>query len=317
MLGRTDLLGKLGTSAAPLANAMMGKPGSLPRKLMERVVGIAAQRVLPPYAKQRFTTWFKKRSPAAIGAPQANVSVFPTCIVEYQNPAIGKDLVGIYERNRVTCSVEPGVGCCGAPWLHSGDFDAFRDQARKNIQPLAQAVKSGRDIVVAQPTCSYVLKKDYPAYFTHEPEAADAALIGAHTYDASEYLWRLHKGESTSLDTDFSGGHVPATTSYHVSCHLQAQNIGLKSRDLMKLTGTKITLVNKCSGIDGTWGYRKDNYAIAKKMSKSLAESLAGANSDAVTGDCHLANGAILEDTGLQPTHPLQFIARAYGLPED
>jgi len=35
-----------------------------------------------------------------------------------------------------------------------------------------------------------------------------------------------------------------------------------------------------------------------------------------VTGDCHLANGAIIQETGRTPIHPLQFLARAYGLPE-
>ena len=113
------------------------------------------------------------------------------------------------------------------------------------------------------------------------------------------------------------GDHaVPATTTYHAACHLQAQQAGLKSRDLMKLTGTKITLVAKCSGIDGTWGYREDNYEIAKNVAKPLGEAVKAANSEVVTGDCHLANGAITEETGSVPIHPLSFMARAYGISE-
>ncbi|MFM8649768.1 MAG: hypothetical protein ACKODY_08380, partial [Actinomycetota bacterium] len=50
---------------------------------------------------------------------------------------------------------------------------------------------------------------------------------------SSEYLIKLHKDEGTSLDTEF-GGDVPETITYHTPCHLRAQNIGLKSRDLMK-----------------------------------------------------------------------------------
>ena len=49
---------------------------------------------------------------------------------------------------------------------------------------------------------------------------------------------------------------MPETVSYHVACHLQAQNAGLRSRDLLKAAGVKCTLVQRCSGIDGTWGYR-------------------------------------------------------------
>src|SRR5581483_9102187 len=60
LLGRTDLLGKLATRAPGLVNETTGRPGSLSGKLRERTIGIASQRVLPPYAKQRFSTWFKQ-----------------------------------------------------------------------------------------------------------------------------------------------------------------------------------------------------------------------------------------------------------------
>jgi glycerol-3-phosphate dehydrogenase subunit C len=316
MFGKTDLLGKVGSLTAPLANAAIAKPGSPLRKVLSKTLGVSSMRLLPPYTRVRFSTWFKKRAVPMIGKRQGKVAVFPTCLVEYQSPQIGKDLVGVYEHNGISCSLPAGMGCCGAPWLHSGDFDNFREQARVNIPALAQAVKSGHDIVVPQPTCGYVLKRDYAAYFKGEPEQQDAELIGAHTFDASEYLMKIHKAEGTSLDTDFKG-NIPGTTTYHVACHLQAQQVGLKSRDLMKLTGTKITLVNKCSGIDGTWGYREDNYEIAKKIAKPLGVAVAAANSEAVTGDCHLANGAITEEMGAVPQHPLSFIARAYGLPQD
>ena len=313
VFGHTDLLGKLGSATAPIANKAVGTPGSAMRKVMSKTLGVATQRLLPPYAKQRFSTWFTKRAKPLLTKQQACVAVFPTCLVEYQNPKIGKALVDVYERNGVDCSLPEGVGCCGAPWLHSGDFEKFTEQAKKNVPALAKAVRSGLDIVVPQPTCGYVLKRDYAAYLKDEPEAKDAELIGAHTFDSSEYLWKLHKGADTSLDTTF-GGDVAATTSYHVPCHLQAQQIGLKSRDLLKLTGTKITLVQKCSGIDGTWGYREANYDIAKKISKPLGDAVKAAGSEVVVGDCHLANGAITEETGDVPLHPLQFIARAYGL---
>jgi Fe-S oxidoreductase len=311
-LGRTDLSGKVGTTLAPLANRAL-RPGSLTRRLMERTVGIAAERLLPPYARQRFTTWFKRRSPSdPATAPQAQVAVFPTCLIEYQQPAIGQDLVKVYEHNGIDCALVDGARCCGAPWLHSGDHARFEAQARANLAPLAAAVRAGRDIVVAQPTCGYVLKRDYPEYL----KDADAALVGEHTYDAAEYLWRLHKADGSTLATDFTG-YVPETIAYHVPCHLQAQSIGMRSRDLLKLTGAKITAITKCSGIDGTWGYRAEHYAEAKQVARPLASAVSGSGAAVVAGDCSVANRAIEEETGRVPQHPLQVLARAYGLPEE
>lgn len=307
-LGRTDQTGKVATLAAPLANRALGHPGSAARQVMDKVVGIAADRLLPPYARTRFTTWFKKRQEPRLSRPhQGSVAVFPTCLIEYQNPAVGQDLVKVYEHNDVRCVLPDGLSCCGAPWLHSAAFDKFRQQASRNVGILADAVRAGNDIVVPQPTCGYVLKRDYSEYL----ETEDAKLVGANTYDASEYLWRLHK--SSGLDTEFPGD-IPATIAYHAPCHLQAQNIGLRSRDLVKLTGAKVTTIMKCSGIDGTWGLRSENYELARKVAQPLRDALLQADAQVVCGDCQLANGAILQETGTVPLHPLQVLARAYGL---
>ncbi|MEI2705789.1 MAG: heterodisulfide reductase-related iron-sulfur binding cluster [Ilumatobacteraceae bacterium] len=310
MMGRTDLMGTVATTAAPLANKVVGaKPGSLLRKVIEKTAGISSVRLLPPYAKQRFSTWFAKRPRVRLERRQGQVAVFPTCLVEYQRPAVGQDLVKVYERNGIECSVVTDAGCCGAPWLHSGDVKHFTKVAADNVAALAAEVRAGRDIVVPQPTCGYVLKQDYLAYVGGD----DARLVAEHTYDACEYLMKVHKGEGTSLDTEFHG-EVPASIAYHTPCHLKAQNIGLKSRDLMKLTGATIKVVQQCSGIDGMWGLRAENAEISVPIAKKLAAEIAKTGCATIAGDCHLANNAITEQTGAEPLHPLQVVARAYGI---
>ena len=313
VMGRTDLMGKAATLVAPVANKIVGaKPGSLVRKVIEKTAGVSSVRLLPPYARQRFSTWFKKRPKVRSKQRQGRVAIYPTCLVEYQQPSIGHDLVKVYERNGIECSLAEGASCCGAPWLHSGDMKQFTKVARTNVAALAAAVRRGNDIVVPQPTCGYILKKDYLDYVG----GSDAQLVADNTYDAAEYLMKVHKAEGTTLDTDFTG-YVPATTTYHTPCHLKAQNIGLKSRDLMKLTGTKVKLVQQCSGIDGMWGLRAENAHISVPIAGKLAAEIRKADGDVVTGDCHLANTAIAEQTGATPLHPLQMIARAYGIPEE
>jgi Fe-S oxidoreductase len=150
---------------------------------------------------------------------------------------------------------------------------------------------------------------------------ADADLVAAHTYDPAEYLMKRHKnaGDPFTLRDAFPGrdaGRVPDTVTYHVACHLQAQNAGLKSRDLLKVAGVTCTLVQRCSGIDGTWGYRAENYQLARQVAAPLAREIEAAANEVVCGDCHLANGAILQETGTKPVHPMELMARAYGLGE-
>lgn len=309
--GRTDLVGKLGSALAPIANRAVGTPGSFTRRLMERVGGLAAERILPPYARQRFSTWFRRRGERLSVGPKGSVAIFSTCLVEYQQPQVGRDLVRVYERNGIGCSLPEGQVCCGMPWLDAGQVEPFRKQGRRNVAVLAQAVREGRDVVVPQPTCGYVLKKEYPTYLGTE----EAELVASHTYDAAEYLMKVHR-EGGGLDTDFTGT-VPETVTWHVPCHLRAQNIGYKSRDLMQLTGAKVTVVDKCSGIDGTWGLQAANYDLARKVAQPLKEAIERAGTAAVAGDCVLANTAITQETGAVPVHPISLVARAYGIPED
>jgi glycerol-3-phosphate dehydrogenase subunit C len=326
VLARTDLLGRVSTAGAPVVNALIGTPGSWARTLMEKATGMASERLLPPYARTRFSTWFRRRAGGGAarsrvtGSPQGEVSVFPTCFIEYMDPAIGQDLVKVYERNGVSCSLPEGTRCCGAPWLHQGNIKEFTKAATRNVTALAAEVRSGKAVVVAQPTCAYVVRKDYPLYLAGTSLAADAELVARHTSDPAEFLVALHRAEGTSLDTDFSGRHsgaVPDEVTYHVACHLRAQHIGLKSRDLLKVAGVRATLVQRCSGIDGTWGYRAENYELARTVAAPMAKEILVAGNDVVCGDCHLANGAIEQETGIRPLHPMQLMARAYGIPEE
>ena len=152
-------------------------------------------------------------------------------------------------------------------------------------------MKAGKEIVVLQPTCGYVLKNEYPDFL----DTDDARLVAADTNDISEYLMARHRIQP--LDTDFGGEHL---RRHHLARRLpqRAQQIGPKSRDLMALTGAKVTMVERCSAIDGTWGLRAENVEMARKIAKPLMETLAKADAELIAGDCHLANTAIEEGTG-------------------
>ena len=243
---------------------------------------------------------------------QGTVAVFPTCIVEHHDPAIGQDLVKVYERNGIECRLTEGARCCGAPLLDGGDVAGFAATARANVAALAEVIRDGHDVVVPQPTCATVLRRDYPV---HAP-GADAGLVAAHTFDACEYLMRVHRGASTRLDTDFSGD-LPAAITCHVPCHLRSQDVGLASRDLLKLTGARVVLAERCAGV-GSWrGLRAAHDATAWQLGEALGEEVRAAGSAVVAGDCHLANTAIGEHAGVVVRHPLQVVARAYGIAEE
>jgi Fe-S oxidoreductase len=82
----------------------------------------------------------------------------------------------------------------------------------------------------------------------------------------------------------------------------------------MALTGAKVTILERCSAIDGTWGLRAENADKARMIAKPLMEKVRESDADLIAGDCQLSNTAITEGAGKRPVHPLQVLARAYGL---
>jgi len=143
----------------------------------------------------------------------------------------------------------------------------------------------------------------------------DADLLAAHTFDAAEYLMRAHAEGESALDTEFAGD-VPESIAYHAPCRLRAQDVAVRSRDLLRLTGAPVTVVTGCSGGEEPWAGRARFAGWSASMAESLGRDLAEAGAVAA-GDCARSNAAVESQVGVVVRHPIQVIARAYGIPEE
>jgi Fe-S oxidoreductase len=310
VLGNTDLIGAVGSRTAPLSNWMSEL--NVHRAFMQAVVGIHRERRLPKFHRPRFSAWFKStaKPAAAEGGRTATrkVALFTTCTVEYNAPAIGRAAVHVLERNAVDVAV-PEQRCCGMPYLDGGAVEQCRALVRANVRTLAAAVREGREIVSPGPTCSYMLKQEYPWL----DRSDDARLVAEHTRDLFEYLARLRT--EGGLDTRFSRSVGPVT--YHVPCHLRAQNIGLKSADVLRaIPGTTVNVVERCSAVDGTWGFKTQYFDLSMKVAQPLFDAVRTAAASTVATDCPLAALQIAQGTGAEPRHPIEVLAHAYGFDE-
>jgi len=315
-LGAADRLGALGVRFDSAANRIVdAEPGSLTRRLAERISGVSAVRLLAPYARERFSTWFRRRPRVTLGKRQSRVTVYPTCLVEYHEVGIGKDLVAVYERNGIECGLS-GAGCCGAPSLHGGDVKRFRQIAERNVAQLATEVRDGNDLIVPQAACASVLRRAYPEHVSPELRA-DAELVAGHVRDAAEYLLGVHQSGSARLDTDFTGD-LPRSITYHAACHQRVDADRYAGRDLLRLTGVQVDLVQQCAGAGETWGLRPGNVDAASARAAELVDRLDRDRVAMIVSECHRAGLAIAEhssaDAEWTVAHPIQVLARAYGI---
>ena len=140
VMGRTDLLGKVGHGDGAAGQQgrrrQAGLAGAQGRREDHRRVERAAAAAVRPAAVHDLV----QASGPSCASTSARV-VSPCSRRAWsstRSPTIGHDLVKVYERNGIECSLTDGAGCCGAPWLHSGDVDQFTkvaDEERRRRWP--------------------------------------------------------------------------------------------------------------------------------------------------------------------------------------
>ncbi len=95
------------------------------------------------------------------------------------------------------------------------------------------------------------------------------------------------------------------------------QNIGLKTRDMLKLVpGTTIDVIERCSGHNGTYAVKKEFHDTSMKIGKPVMQRVEKAEPAFYSSDCPMAGHQI--ENGIAgdqpPTHPLSLLRLAYGI---
>jgi Fe-S oxidoreductase len=304
---------------AEIVNAVNGtKTG---RKLLEAALGVDATAPIPKFHS---TTGAKRARREAGKATQVTpteetrgkVALFVTCYGNRNEPHMPEDLTVVFEHNGIPVKVVGKEKCCGMPKLELGDLETVEKYKNFNIPQLKALVDEGYDIVAPIPSCVLMFKQELPLMF---PSDADVQTVKEHIFDPFEYLMLRHK--AGLLRTDFSGrlGKV----SYHVPCHLRVQNIGLKTRDVLRLVpDTTVDVIERCSGHNGTYAVKKEFRAASVKIGRPVVAKVEQAKADHYSSDCPMAGHQI--ESGLspdasgagprEPEHPMSLVRKAYGL---
>jgi Fe-S oxidoreductase len=128
-----------------------------------------------------------------------------------------------------------------------------------------------------------------------------------------EYLYDLAKAKKMNRNFEKPLGSV----AYQAPCHLRAQNIGLRTPDLLRVAGAEVTVVDACSGVDGTWGMQARFHEASLQVAAGMLVRIEEAGADDVATDCPLSALRIQEGTGREAVHPIVLLHRAYGLAQE
>ncbi len=278
----------------------------LVRKVMEKTLGIAADFPLPPYASRTFETWLAAHDPLRGAGEKGRLALFSTCLGDYNFPSVPANAVRVLEHNGFAVT-RPEQQCCGMPNIDGGDLDAARKKAEFNVRSLYAEVQKGHKIIVVQPTCGYVLKKEYPDLLGTK----EAKEVAENVFDVLEFLETLRRQKT--LNREFKTGF--GKVAYHAPCHLRAQKIGVPGARLLGLLpDTEVDVVEQCSAVDGTWGMKAEFYDEGRKYARKLSRGISDAEANLVVSDCQLAGQRIWHENKVRVLHPIESIAAAYGV---
>ncbi len=315
LLTATDLTGKLAgiPVVTEAVNAVNRNPGA--RRLLQKTLGVHTGARVPPYATRTLKQRTAAHAPASAAVEltpgtRGRVALFGTCYGSYNEPALGEDIIAVFQHNGIPVTVAGDVRCCGMPKLEVGDLEAVDRARAANIPVLAGLVEDGWDIVAPVPSCVLMFKQKLPLVFPDDPEVA---RVRDAIFDPFEYLMLRHRGGE--LRTDFR--RSLGTVAYHLPCHLRVQNLGMKTKAVLELVPeTQVYAIERCSGHDGTYGVRAETHEMAMKIGKPVVNRVRSAKADHYASDCpiaahHIQNGL---DDGSEPVHPLALLRRAYGI---
>lgn len=300
---RTGAMARASFGVANVANRVR-----LPRMFLEKVLGIHRDKLLPDFASTTFEKWAGRAGKLAT-EPGGEVVLFQTCYVQNNEPQIGRDTVEVLEKSRVDVKCVAGLQCCGMPAWERGDLETLQRMAKANLKILLPFVEKGAKVVAINPTCSMMMRREHPTLV--EPDDRPAAeKVAAAVMDPSEFLWSIRNEPRFNTNFRSTPGE---TVGYHAPCHLRAQGVGFKGRDLIrKIPGCMPQTVMECCGHDGTYAMTTEGFEPSARIGKRAFDGMQESKSAIWATDCPLAAIQFQQHAGIKPMHPMSILARAY-----
>jgi Fe-S oxidoreductase len=195
-------------------------------------------------------------------------------------------------------------------WEH-GDIQQLRLQAHDDLDLLLPFVEKGAKVLVVNPTCSMMMRREWPHLLEGEDRVRAEKLAPA-VMDVSEYLWSIRN--EPRFSADFKSTPPGGKVAYHAPCHLRAQAVGFKGRDLLRrIPGVEVAAtVMECCGHDGTYAMTVEGFGPSQRVGQKAFDGMKGAEAGTWATDCPLAALQFQQHAGKKPLHPISVLARAY-----
>ena len=307
LFGAIRPLNRLGAATAPLSNLPARVPGA--RALLERTMGIAAERPLPRFAREHLVRWDRRRAARAGAAPRGDVVFLADSFTTYTEPAIGRAAIELLEAAGHRVRLE-SAGCCGRASISKGLLDQARRSAQDMAARLAPEAERGVPIVGCEPSCLLTLREEHLQLLPHDPRAQ---AVARQAKLVEELLVEAIDDGALQLDRASPVSGRPIV--FHGHCHQKALAGTAASVALLRrIPGAEVTEVDAgCCGMAGSFGFEAEHYGLSMQIGESrlfpaLRAAPAGALVAATGVSCRQQIG---HGTGREARHPVELVRAA------
>ncbi|WP_246126154.1 FAD-binding and (Fe-S)-binding domain-containing protein [Nesterenkonia populi] len=313
ILGRLPQWAALTAPAAPLANLSMRVPPVA--ALVKWAAGIDQRRGVASFARRTLKRAEKRRAasspPGEAGLP--DVYVWADSFTDHFFPQSGSGALEFLRGQGLSVEVIQKRGCCGLPWITTGQLDQARDRIEDAVGMLAPYIRSGVPVMGLEPSCLVTLRSDAVELSAVE----DAETVAEGVLSFGELVTRLAEQARVELP-DLTGVDIVAQPH----CH-QESIIGWDAdQALLESAGAQVTKVAGCCGLAGNFGMEKGHYetSVAVAESNLLPAVRAQRSRDGAAQRVVLADGMScrvqLEDLEQVPAlHLAELLAQGAGRP--
>jgi Fe-S oxidoreductase len=220
--------------------------------LGKKLLSIAPQRRIPPFAEQTFTQRYKRRgsAPIAKGTP---VLLWVDTFTNHFHPHIAQAAVAVLEDAGYHVHIPESSLCCGRPLYDYGMLDAAQKLLREILEALRPQIRAGMPVIGLEPSCISVFRDELVNLFPHDP---DAQRLSRQTHMLGEFL----ANEARHYAPPSLSGQV----LLHGHCHHKSVLRFDSEINYLKRMGLNISVPETgCCGMAGGFGFEDDHYDVS------------------------------------------------------
>jgi Fe-S oxidoreductase len=251
----------LASRFAPLVNLRNNSP--MLRKLLEKLVGISAQRALPHWRRDVFAPAGEAFGPEGGREVVLFADTFNRAYERENLDAALRVLVeGGYRVHLPKPLDAKRPLCCGRTFLSAGLVDNARAELDRLVAAYAPFAARGVPIVGLEPSCLLTLRDELLSLRSDDA----AKSVGAHALLFEEFLVR--EAEAGRLQLPLRP--IAYKALVHGHCHQKSFGAFKPVEQVLRLIPdlNVETIESSCCGMAGAFGYGADTYQVSMEMAE-------------------------------------------------